>query len=263
MVETIQDEHFRSLDTRIDNQADYDLALRHAPLIRFDRNEPFFPLVVGYSVFRGTSASWSFPRVLKLPEGATTVIEYAVWWDWDIGHLYELEHIWVYLDDSENIVRIDASWHGGWSEMLDEDGQPPVYNLRAIVHSEPGKHAFAATIKPLEERRPITGFSCGKRAGLGGVLVTAVFKGKIHDRNPLNNQLVHTYLERRAFEPSYEFDNIFDLRETALVPWDNLNKWIPSRIHWWCEQLKIAIPPHQRRVLRIAHQGSICPRAGE
>jgi glycerophosphoryl diester phosphodiesterase len=40
------------------------------------------------------------------------------------------------------------------------------------------------------------------------------------------------------------------------VPWDNLRRWIPTRITWWVEELKRTIPPHQQRVLRIAHRGA-------
>ena len=50
------------LDTSIPDRTDYELALRHAPRIRFDLREPFLPSVVGYTVFRQTGTSPSFPR---------------------------------------------------------------------------------------------------------------------------------------------------------------------------------------------------------
>jgi hypothetical protein len=40
---------------------------------------------------------------------AALAIEYAIWWDWDIGHLYELEHVWVYLDADRQVIRGEAS----------------------------------------------------------------------------------------------------------------------------------------------------------
>ena len=125
-----------------------------------------------------------------------------------------------------------------------------------VVYSEPGKHAFAPSPEFFLERKPGTLLECGRNAGIGGVHVTPLFEGIIHDRMPLNNQLVHTYLERQSFTASYEFSKWFDLREAIFVPWNNLFGWIPSRVTWWTEELKQAIPPHERRVLRIAHRGA-------
>jgi len=253
---TIEDEHFVTLNRHIPNEEDYALAERHAPLIRFDVNEPFFPLAAGYTVFREEGKSPSFPRQITLIEGATAAIEYAVWWDWDMGHLYELEHIWVYVNDADEVVAVDASWHGGWNPMHAEEGKAPLRGGRAIVYSEPGKHAFAATLAPLLDRQKVNVANCGSGAGKGGVLVTDLFKGLIHSRNRENNRVVHAYLQRRSFEPSYTFSDLFDLRQAALVPWDALKTWIPTRVEWWCRVLDAAIPYGQRPVLAIAHRGA-------
>ena len=119
------DKHFATLDQSIPNEADRNLAKQFAPRLLFDKLEPFFPSVVGYTIFREDGESPSFPRRIELTDGATICIEYAVWWDWDIQHLYELEHVWIYLDADENVVRADASWHGGWNQMLDADSNVP------------------------------------------------------------------------------------------------------------------------------------------
>ena len=129
---------------------DRSLATRHAPILRFDANEPFLPLAAGYTVFRENGASPSFQRgrVIDLaPEGetpATVAIEYAIWWDWDIGHLYELEHAWVYVDAQGQVVRAEASWHGGQHDMR-LDGRLALEGDHIVLFSEPGKHAFAPT----------------------------------------------------------------------------------------------------------------------
>lgn len=250
------DAHFATLDRTIPSQADYELALRHAPLIRFDIREPFLPLVVGYTVFREPAASPSFPREIALPEGATCAIEYAVWWDWEIQHLYELEHIWVYVDADEHVVAADASWHAGYHAMVDDTNCPPLQDGRVILYSESGKHAFAPVKDWLLERAPKTNDSCGRNAGKMGVLVTKLFEGIIGDRTPLNNNVTHAYMERLAFEPSYDFSNIFDLRNAAFVPWPTLFAWIPTRVKWWADHLRETTPPEARRVLRIAHRGA-------
>ncbi len=252
----ITDDHFATLDRTIPSTEDHALALRHAPRIRFDAQEPFFPSVVGYTVFRKTGRSPSFPREIEFAPQVATVIEYAVWWDWDVGHLYELEHIWVHLDSHGNVVKGEASWHGDYNSMLDENGQLPIEDGRLIVHSEPGKHAFAPSPQWLLDRASRTKQSCGVNAGQLGVHVTPLFKGIIADRKPPNNRLVHTYLERHAFKPSYDFSNIVALESVAHVPWETLFAWIPKRIAWWIGQLDQHIPPNERRVLRIAHRGA-------
>ena len=76
-------------------------------------DEPFLPLVVGYTVFREAAKSPSSKFPID-PEGGIA-IEYAIWWDWDIQHLYELEHVWVYLDADENLLKVEASAHGAKS----------------------------------------------------------------------------------------------------------------------------------------------------
>ncbi|MEL6269059.1 MAG: glycerophosphodiester phosphodiesterase family protein, partial [Chloroflexota bacterium] len=250
------DEHFHTLNRTHESQADYDLAIKYAPRIRFDRVEPFWPSVVGYTVFRKSTKSLSFPRNIELDESVEAVIEYATWWDWDIQHLYELEHIWVYVDADGNIVRTDASWHGGWNQMQTADSEIPLENGRVTLFSEPGKHAFAATTTTLLERRPVTDASAGENAGKMAVHVTPLFEGVILDRTPTNNRVVRTYLERLRFTPTYEFTSVFDLRDAVFVPWNTLQEWIPERVNVWVEHLKRQIPENQRHVMRIAHRGA-------
>lgn len=250
------DIHFATLDRTILDQSDYDLAGRHAPRIRFDAREPFLPSVVGYAVFRQSAQSASFPRDIVLPANVVSVIEYAIWWDWEIQHLYELEHIWVYLDADEQVVAADASAHGGYNDMRDQNGSVPMEDGRVIVYSEPGKHAFAPTPRWLLDRATTITASCTRHSGKMGVLITPLFEGIIHERTPLNNRVVHAYMERLAFTPTFSFSNVFNLRSAAFVPWDNLFRWIPSRVKWWADTLREITPPHERHVLRIAHRGA-------
>ena len=244
------------LDPEITSPADHELALRYAAIIRFDAREPFLPSAVGYSVFRESGASASFPRDISLRDGIAFVIEYAIWWDWDIGHLYELEHVWAYVDSDGTLVDTEASWHGAYNRMAAADQQHPAKDNRPLLYSEPGKHAFAPSPRWLLERKAKTQASCGTHAGKMGVHVTPLFEGIIHGRQPLNNRLVHTYLERLRFEPSFVFSQEFDLRGAVFAPWRQLQEWIPGRVAAWVAHLRHTIPPDQRRVLRIAHRGA-------
>ena len=249
-------EAVENLDRSIASAEDHDLALRYAPVIRFDRREPFFPSAVGYTVFRRDAKSASFPRDIELGEATALVIEYAIWWDWDIQHLYELEHAWVSVDADGNIVDLEASWHGRFNPMRADDGALPLEGGRPLLFSEPGKHAFAPTPARLLGRRSKTEGSCGVHAGKMGVHITPLFAGVIHQRKPLQNRLVHTYLERFQFAPTYDFARCFDLREAVFVPWRNLFRWIPGRVAACLESLAASIAPRERRVLRIAHRGA-------
>jgi glycerophosphoryl diester phosphodiesterase len=244
-----------ALDQSNSNADDLALAQRHAPRIRFDVREPFFPSVVGYTVFREGAPSPSFPRQIEL-NGAATVIEYAVWWDWDIQHLYELEHIWVWLDADEKLIGGEASWHGGYHVMSDERGMTPSENGHLVVHSEPGKHAFAPSPKWLLEREPITRRSCGANAGRMAVHVTPLFEGIIRSRTPLANRAVHSYLECLAFEPSFDFSNVFELEKVAFVPWPQLNDWIPGQVARWADHLVQVLPTNKQHLYNIAHRGA-------
>jgi len=249
-------EAVQGLDRSIASPHDHELALRYAPLIRFDRREPFLPSAVGYTIFRHDDRSASFPRDIVLCEAAALVIEYAIWWDWDIQHLYELEHAWVSIDTDGGIVDLEASWHGGFNEMRDEKGELPLQDGRPLLYSEPGKHAFAPSPAWLLGRSAKTNASCGIHAGKMGLHVTPLFAGIIDQRKPLQNRLAHTYLERFQFEPTYDFSRCFDLREAALVPWRSLFRWIPGRVGACLESLAAGIAPRERRVLRIAHRGA-------
>ena len=249
-------EQLQNLRRSPKTDADHALATRYAPLIRFDAREPFYPSVVGYTLFRQDRASPSFPREIRLTDDIAFAIEYAIWWDWDIQHLYELEHIWVYVDDKGDIADAEASWHGRFHRMRDERGRLPLDAGRLALCSEAGKHAFAPSPAWLLQRRATTLASCGIRAGFMGVLVTPLFDGIIRENTPLNNRLVHTWLERKRFEPSFVFDNACDLRSAIFAPWPRLREWIPARVSAWLAHLKATIPPAQRRVLRIAHRGA-------
>lgn len=235
------------------------LAAQYAPILLLDANEPFLPLVVGYTVFRKSVHSPSAHRYVELERwgkrGADTVIEYALWWDWDIAHLYELEHVWVYLDANGEVIHAEGSRHGRYRKLLVR-GEPPLTGTRLTVFVEAGKHSLASTRRLLNNLAPVTRKLCLRHAGLEGVLITWLFRGIIRAKSPEADRLVHTYLERYAFEPSMEFSQVYPIPPEALVPWPALFSWIPRRVAWWVFRLRQSIPPQQRRFLRIATRGA-------
>ena len=214
--------------------SDRELAAHYAPVIKFDSREPFLPLVAGYTVFREDADSPSFPRRIRLDGSgrpASLAIEYAIWWDWDIVHLYELEHVWVYADRGGQVVRAEASWHGSLNDMS-VNGSLPLTGDRLTLLSEPGKHAFAPVRDWFDARASEIRSLCTEHAGRGGVLVTPLFDGIIKSKSRRTDELARKYLREHAFEPSMDFGLVYPSLSEKLVAWPKLFEWIPRRVDW-------------------------------
>jgi glycerophosphoryl diester phosphodiesterase len=226
------------------------LARRYAPIVRFDAREPFFPSVAGYTVFQRSAASPSFPRYVQVDAPAVLAIEYALWWDWDIQHLYELEHVWIFVDRDGAIIRVESSQHGAATggNFGQEQGRP-------VLFAEPGKHAMTYDPKGFVERTAHTERSCGRRAGMGGVWVTPLFRSRIA-KTPDGNQLVRTFLRRHAFAPTWDWTQRVDVAELPLVPWPSLDAAIPAIVAERVAELDAAIPRSERHVLHVGHRGA-------
>jgi len=226
------------------------LVARSAPVLYFDANEPFLPLASGYTLFTQDGPSPSFKRMIELrPDEKTPAamaIEYAIWWDWDIHHLYELEHAWVYLDAQGSPVRVEASWHGKYYEipLMLEEGHP-------VLLSQPGKHAFAPhpswfEIRQRDFRRTET-IAVGMHAG---VLISDMFAGKIREQI-FDRVLVRGYLARSAFDPAWRFNQRYMFAADSLVPWPALYAWIPKRVNAVLERLQATTRPENFRAMRV------------
>lgn len=220
---------------------DYTLAARYAPILKFDAREPFLPLAVGYSIFRKNTRSPSFPRQIKVSNGdrpaSMLAIEYTIWWDWDIVHLFELEHVWVFIDKNGEVVRGEASTHGK-NKNMGVNGSLPLTGERLTLFSEPGKHAFAPMVGWMQDRAEETRHLCRKMAGTGGLLITPLFKDISSLKTFEVDRLVYDFLQRHAIEPSYEFSRTFPVPPEILIPWPALYRWIPERLTWLIDNLK-------------------------
>jgi hypothetical protein len=221
---------------------DCELAAHHAPILFFDREEPFLPSRVGYSVLRKPADSPVDPRrrrdgpaPLRFDlSGLEGVIEYGIWWDWDIQHLYELEAAWVYLGKG-GVLRVEASWHGRFHEML-RDGKPALRGDQPVLFSQPGKHALApepSWFAPREEYIE----PCRDTPGTMGVLVTPLFEGRLV-KQAGDDARAAAYLQSRAFTPAFHFDREFAVGPEQLCPWTELEAWIPERVTAIMEALR-------------------------
>ncbi len=189
---------------------------------------------------------------------ADAAIEYAIYWDWDIGHLYELEHVWVYVAGG-SVQAVEGSWHGRY-HLLFPSREPASFTAdrppRPIVVAEPGKHALAPSESWFSAMAGEVRLRCSREAGVGGVWVTPLFEGRIPWKNAATDRLVHSYLWQRRFEPTLVFDRQVDLRDVPFFPWRQLERRIPQRVRAWLRRLEAEVPPHRRRFLRIAHRGA-------
>ncbi|OMF15239.1 hypothetical protein BK131_10150 [Paenibacillus amylolyticus] len=202
-------------------------AMSFAPVLMFDRNEPFYPDFVGVSVLDRSGPSPSFKRDVQFPaEAVQYVIEYAIWWDYEIGHLYEMEHVWIYVGHDGEVVDCEASFHGKVLRGLLKD-RVNVVGRHICLYSQPGKHAFSP-LPVVFELLPDLYSAAGTKAGCDGLLVNDLFRGYFETNEQIDAQ-VTSYLQTKAFVPSMEFEEYL-LKPEMFMTWDQLFHIIPQRI---------------------------------
>ena len=214
---------------------DLALARRHAPVIWFDDAEPFLPQAVGYAVLRRPTHSPTFERFLHLERArrartAAAVIEYALWTDWDIQHLYELEHVWSYVDEAGRLIHAEASWHGEWAPLV-QAGRLSADGDRPVAWAQPGKHAMAPDPRAFTE---IDAYRLlvaqeARPPARGGLHIGETMRGRLR-RTARGDALARAYLHTRAFEPTFRFGRRWDARDAPFEPAERLLDGIPARI---------------------------------
>ncbi len=207
---------------------DAELAARYAPQLMLDSAEPYRPFAFGYTLFRlpGQSPSSKFEIV---PAGALT-LEYAIYYDWDIGHLYDLEHVWVHLAGDGTVVRVEASAHGGRKPMNIGAGLPQMYGTHPVVYVEAGKHAhWSAPQQMSDAEREKLWALCGPLAGMEGVHLGNPFaKSGAYSANPADHRLARLKMVADGFVPSHVYAPL-DTPPT-LLPWPELEALVPRRV---------------------------------
>lgn len=207
--------------------SDAALAARHRPVIRLDISEPYNPLFLGYTIARSPTNSPSSKFKIE-PKGAVT-IEYAVWYDWDIGHLYDLEHVWVHLDAVGEVTVVEASQHGRCEPMYIDGQLPEILDSRPVLFAEPGKHAHWSHPDQIDrETRRRLDMVCGPLAGLEGVHLGNRFAAAgAYSATAQDHRLAKLKMQQDGFIPSFDFTREGD---PILVPWHELSEVIPVRV---------------------------------
>jgi hypothetical protein len=210
---------------------------KYAPYIFFDEKEPFLPMKVGYAFYDKPSASLSFKRNINFYDSKIKfVIEYALYWDFDIQHLYDLEHVWVYVDTEGNVAECEASFHGKYFRGLLRDRSNIEDGTHVKLFCQPGKHAFAPMAE-LFELIPNVERCTWEDAGNDGLIVTDVGKGR-YETNEAIDEIVHSYIQKNfIFRPSGKFYK-YEYPSDVFIPWKTLYDEIPDLVTEKLEEIK-------------------------
>ena len=200
---------------------------KYMPYIYFDKKEPFKPRHIGYTIFKNTEKSKSFNRIIEIKDEVKCVIEYAIYWNFDIGHLYELEHVWVYLNEAGDVVNAEASFHGRYFKVLLTDNSNLEDETHISVYSQPGKHAFMPKTEYFYLLPDLYEVTYDK-AGIDGLTVPDMFLDRCQSNEAINN-MVRSYMQRYKFNPSMEFERHI-WRDEVITTWDELSDEIPTYI---------------------------------
>ncbi len=216
---------------------DLHLAQRYAPIIHYDRAETIPLVSVGYTVFREEKRSDSFPKRMVAPDFCGLVIEYALYWDYDIHHMYDLEHIWVWVAPDGSVTRAEGSFHGKYLTLWDPELPYAQRPEDTHVHAwcQPGKHAMMPRGE-LFRLIPDWKTCCGEGAG-GPVAVGGPFQGRYATEPVTDERCARHIRAAYAFTPTLQFDEGRSIPEDMIVPWESLKAWIPSRIGELCANL--------------------------
>lgn len=222
------------------------LAVKYAPRLFFDESEPFFPVRFGITVLRQEGDSPSFRRRLAVNRpDIQAVIEYAVYYDYDIQHLYDLEHVWIYIGRNGEVADAEASFHGKVLKALLR-GRANLSGTRVGLYVQPGKHALSPLPEVFEL---LPGFaSCTQEgAGADGLIYGPFFRG-ILSTDEETDRRVRVFLQTCRFTPSLSYGSIeYADREDLFVSWDQLFAEIPGRIRKELQRLQDLQPPGMER----------------
>lgn len=228
---------------------DRKLAERYIPHLRYDMAEPYRPEGVGYTVYEAGVKSRSCRLQVEMEPGET-VIEYAFYYDFDIQHLYDLEHVFVKTDRDGRISGVLGSFHGKFLNNLIE-GETQFEETHVILYVQPGKHAFMP--KPHYFRLfPDRDRCCGEYAGRDGLLIAPMFEGRLSTDEAFDRKVEEYIRENHAFVPTWVFTaeepglpTVGNARRTedVLMPWEELDGLIVERIAQWKHKIEKAVQP--------------------
>ncbi|MCQ4085544.1 hypothetical protein [Saccharibacillus sp. JS10] len=207
------------------------LCERYAPYLMFDLREPFLPNLVGFTVLRTDESSPSFPRSFEESDCRTEfILEYAVWWDYEIGHIYQVEQVWVYVGPNGEVLDCEVTFHGRILKGLLKNRSNLSDNTHVRLFAQPGKHALSP-MPEVFELLPDLYLAAGSRAGVDGLYANgeiACLLASEEDSDTLHTR-VKRYLHSFAFKPALEYTE-YRLLPEQFMTWRQLYECIPLRL---------------------------------
>lgn len=199
----------------------------YLPRLMLNDREPYELGAVGISILDKPGPSPSFKRdIIFDPAEVAYAIEFSMYWDYDIGHLFDLEHIWVYVGHDGGVVDCEGSFHGRYSRVLRSD-RTNLLGKQVVLCSQPGKHGFAYSPEILM-LDPDFMRSATSPDYVGGLLITDILRGRM-ENTPEIKAVVDKKLLRDKFVPSETY-HLYDIPDSILMDWDALWAYIPVSI---------------------------------
>ncbi|MCR5773246.1 MAG: hypothetical protein K6G87_18645 [Butyrivibrio sp.] len=242
------DNNMNALSSDFALSKEYKLANKYMPLFMKDAKEPFDIKGIGYTVFYEDGQSSSCRRSFHFKdfekEGINVgfMIEYAIYFDFDIQHLYDLEHVFVYVGEDDKVCAVEASFHGKFFNSMLPYGEALKFykETRPVLYMQPGKHALMPDPK-LFYLFPHYETSCNELAGSDGLLIPYFLENDISKEKDTDVK-VKTYIaDNYAFTPSFVFEE-YDPGDDVLMPWKDLKNTIIMRINNILSKIDDPIP---------------------
>lgn len=211
-----------------------EFAIHYFPKLYFDNNEPLMPIKIGYQVYefdenRFVYNSPTFARIINsIPElnhvedMIQQVIEYSLWYDADISHLYELEHLWVYVSSEGSVIKVEGSRHGEVREL----------DLEQKIYVEPGKHGHfqGELVGRIKDLANVFAANPGSTGLISRIVCPDLFEFnqflQKHYKKTEIDVLIKEDFKKYRFEPSFRFERIFEHEENMFIPWEELREYI-------------------------------------
>lgn len=193
---------------------------------------------------------------------ATRVLEYAVFYESDIGHIYDLEHVWVYLDGKNQIIGIKATRHGMISVQYPTPASIRYYKGHPIMFVSPGKHSYYTN--PSQMQKKYLSHACN-RPCTSILDIHFFFRPEwdmIKKHYPGKNTIKIAYQNHYCFEPSFRFTKYMIPHSgygSIFTPWSDLEKEIPTLLINFLKKIsseKVMNQDRNQWVENIAETGS-------
>lgn len=210
------------------------IALKFMPYFMADKKEPFNIEAVGYSVFYEQGKSKSCKRTYSMDKATCKyMIEYAIFYDFDIQHLYDLEHVFVYVGYAEEVIDVEASFHGKFLKAMINGVLRFHETTHPILYMQPGKHAMMPDPSYFHLYIGLRA-SCMEDAGLDGFLIAPMFQERFRTSDKIDKRVREYIQEKYAFVPSEEYIPM-PVGPQQVIPYEELDQRIVEHMEHWLQ----------------------------